>query len=683
MRIRMTEHDESIGAIFAANNKLAKCIDVHIEVFRKELYHSLERTKSSKKMRDSQLRDLMKRFDEYVAQQNVRMQKFAVDSVALRREIEARVSNSRPASEPTKHPQFFDMTRDDGMFSHAHPHRDHVSDVADLRDVASDLGGPLFPQGVVEHVPPGSLLNPIQRRPEHGGCVAALAPIASTVGGSETDVNSVFAAAASARSRNEADLQFMTSLPQKSSLFEQYMRTLEEVKRGPVPERRSNAPSASQAAPAASSSYVCERVAPNLQFPVPTVPGMPLKPSAAHDPAPTGCVGTFPCQVRYDPRAAPTRAKASKWVESMLGKSQLNPPPSVQESIAAASAQTHIPHDSLRHIPPPHQSQYHAGYIPGERVDGNGQDGAAGVPNASGTGSDNPTAGPPPPSGGGDGWGYVPSQGNPGGGAGPPGGGGGGGGPPHGSGPPNPNPGGLLPPDDRAGNAPNPDDVDCERCGCRTTRARATNCVSCRFRCCPNCCRDPLNICRVCAERATGVPPNQAAQNPGGNQGDGGGDRKAKCKPIKLDPEPEPSRLRRWIVDMKEKVANAFSHDIQYAMQWVEIPDDATYDALAAECRYGMLENELNSALRESIKAVALRNKIQAETGRMHTLGRRLMSRQILWLMYDHLRPHIAGDNTFKIIELTIRCQLIVSPGVAKQRGLKPSWIVGITTWLA
>ena len=64
---------------------------------------------------------------------------------------------------------------------------------------------------------------------------------------------------------------------------------------------------------------------------------------------------------------------------------------------------------------------------------------------------------------------------------------------------------------------------------------------------------------------------------------------------------------------MKEKVANAFSHDIQYAMQWVEIPDDATYDALAAECRYGMLENELNSALRESIKAVALRNKIQAE----------------------------------------------------------------------
>ena len=191
MRIRMTEHDESIGAIFAANNKLAKCTDVHIEEVRKELYHSLERTKSSEGMRDSQLRDLMKRFDEYVAQQNVRMQKFAVDSVALRREIEARVSNSRPASEPTKHPQFFDMVKDDGMFSHTHLHRDHVPDVADLRDVASDQGGPLFPQGIVEHVPPGSLLNPVQRRPEHGRCVAAPAPLASTIGGSETDVNSV------------------------------------------------------------------------------------------------------------------------------------------------------------------------------------------------------------------------------------------------------------------------------------------------------------------------------------------------------------------------------------------------------------------------------------------------------------------------------------------------------------
>ena len=128
------------------------------------------------------------------------------------------------------------------MFSRIQPLREHVPDVADLRDVASDQDGPLFPQGVVEHVPPGSLLNPTQRRPEHGGCVAAPAPVASVFGGSETDVDSMFAAAASARSRNEANVQFMSSLPQKSSLYEQYMRTLAEIKKGPVPERRSDEP---------------------------------------------------------------------------------------------------------------------------------------------------------------------------------------------------------------------------------------------------------------------------------------------------------------------------------------------------------------------------------------------------------------------------------------------------------
>ena len=152
--------------------------------------------------------------------------------VALRREIEARVSTSRPASEPTKTPQIFDMSRDDGLFSRIQPLREHVPDVADLRDVASDQRGPLFPQGVVEHVPPSSLLNLTQRRPEHGGSVTAPAAVASVFGGSGTDLNSMFAAPARARSRNEADVQFMSSLPQKSSLYEQYMRVLLQGLRG-------------------------------------------------------------------------------------------------------------------------------------------------------------------------------------------------------------------------------------------------------------------------------------------------------------------------------------------------------------------------------------------------------------------------------------------------------------------
>ena len=240
------------------------------------------------------------------------------------------------------------------------------------------------------------------------------------------------------------------------------MLTLKNLKRG-----CSDEPSASQAAPAPCSGYTCERIAPSVQYPVPDALGMPLKPSAVHDPIPTGGVGTFPCQVRYDPRSAPTRAKSSRWVEPMLGR---NPPPTVQESVAAASSQPHVPYDSFHGLPPPqaipplpplptpgiqpHQSQYHAGYIPSDTVSTQGATTETSQQFGVGFG--------------------VPTRGA----------------------------------DERGNGAPNPDDIDCERCGCRTTRARARNCVSCRFRCCPNCCRDPLKICRVCMEQASGVPPN-------------------------------------------------------------------------------------------------------------------------------------------------------------------------------
>ena len=232
-----------------------------------------------------------------------------------------------------------------------------------------------------------------------GGCVAAPALVASDFGGSETDVNSMFAAAVSARSRNDADVQFMFSLPQKSSLYEPYMRTLAELKRGPVPERRSDEPSVSQAAPAPCSGYVCERTAPSVQYPVPDALGMPLKPSAVHDPTPTGGIGTLPRQVKYDPRGAPTRATSSRWVECVLVRSQFNPPPTVQESIAAASSQPHVSFDAFRSIPPPQaipplptpgiqprQSQYHTGYIPGDRVGARARAGTTGASQQFGVG---------------------------------------------------------------------------------------------------------------------------------------------------------------------------------------------------------------------------------------------------------------------------------------------------------
>ena len=58
------------------------------------------------------------------------------------------------------------------------------------------------------------------------------------------------------------------------------------------------------------------------------------------------------------------------------------------------------------------------------------------------------------------------------------------------------------------------------------------------------------------------------------------------------------------------------------------------------------------NAIRDCIKSIALKNKVQTETERMHTISRRLGSRQILWLLYDFLRPHVTGDSAFKLVDL-------------------------------
>ncbi|CAE7211779.1 unnamed protein product [Symbiodinium sp. CCMP2592] len=124
--------------------------------------------------------------------------------------------------------------------------------------------------------------------------------------------------------------------------------------------------------------------------------------------------------------------------------------------------------------------------------------------------------------------------------------------------------------------------------------------------------------------RATGNPPGTNDSGPGASKGDGSlsDAKKAKCKSFRLDSEPEPAQLRRWIVDMKKRVANAFADDPGYALTWVEIPDGSRYEDLIDECKYGMLENECNSAFRECIKSIALKNKIQTETERMDTINR-------------------------------------------------------------
>eukprot|EP00439_Symbiodinium_sp_Y106_P083105 s519_g22.t3 len=116
----------------------------------------------------------------------------------------------------------------------------------------------------------------------------------------------------------------------------------------------------------------------------------------------------------------------------------------------------------------------------------------------------------------------------------------------------------------------------------------------------------PQRICFVCLERQTGNPAGPNDSGPGAPKGNGSVNdaKKAKCKLFRLEPEPEPAQLRRWLAEMKERVANAFAYDPGYAFAW-----------------------ELKSQMA-------------------------LDTRQILWLLYDFLRPHVTGDSTFKRIDL-------------------------------
>ena len=80
----------------------------------------------------------------------------------------------------------------------------------------------------------------------------------------------------------------------------------------------------------------------------------------------------------------------------------------------------------------------------------------------------------------------------------------------------------------------------------------------------------PQRICFVCLERQTGNPAGPNDSGPGAPKGNGSVNdaKKAKCKLFRLEPEPEPAQLRRWLAEMKERVANAFAYDPGYAFAW-------------------------------------------------------------------------------------------------------------------
>ena len=134
-----------------------------------------------------------------------------------------------------------------------------------------------------------------------------------------------------------------------------------------------------------------------------------------------------------------------------------------------------------------------------------------------------------------------------------------------------------------------------------------------------------------------------------------------KVKPITLPPLPNPGRdLKQWKVEMAENVSNAYIVNPNKAFRWVdEIEAAPNMDSLWDESM-PELEYEFNLAMKKVISSSApLKRKIEKLVVDGKKNRRRLCSRQIVYVMYEFLKPRERGRSIYDINDLT-NCKLHV-----------------------
>ena len=136
-----------------------------------------------------------------------------------------------------------------------------------------------------------------------------------------------------------------------------------------------------------------------------------------------------------------------------------------------------------------------------------------------------------------------------------------------------------------------------------------------------------------------------------------------KCKSIVLDEEPTSFGLRKFRMDLKEAGANALQHDPNYAYRCIQSVEEARcIEDLAGELTYPAFEAESNTALRNMKKTTSLRNKFNSVTERWQADGKgRVMSLQLLWIVYGHLKHNRRGEALFNLGDL-MKVQLLAQP---------------------
>ena len=161
-----------------------------------------------------------------------------------------------------------------------------------------------------------------------------------------------------------------------------------------------------------------------------------------------------------------------------------------------------------------------------------------------------------------------------------------------------------------------------------------------------------------------------AAANPMFVEGDGGdivGGRRVRVKDIEIEPMPEAQKLRQWKTNMIETISDSCPH----GFSWIsELEAATTLEQLEAN-PYPELESRVSLAIKKAIKHDAIFHKrISQMIEEGHKTGKRIRSRQIMFLMYGFLKPHVRGESYYDLKDL-LNCRLEVNPSKCSAKDLE------------
>jgi len=106
----------------------------------------------------------------------------------------------------------------------------------------------------------------------------------------------------------------------------------------------------------------------------------------------------------------------------------------------------------------------------------------------------------------------------------------------------------------------------------------------------------------------------------------------------------------------------AVSDSCPHGFKWISEIENATCVDDLDGSAYPELESRVSTAIKKSIKADAIfHQRISQMIEEGHKTGKRVKSRQIIYLMYQYLRPHVRGESLFAFKDI-LHCKLDAHP---------------------